>query len=210
MFKIKFGWWPGHWGLKGKTREIAKAEYELSGSDLEIRLLEINADMFEKTEYERKHLEIKKKYGLVTDTEYRQCLANLITDTTNRKIALLEIDKDTGAISKTEYEKQLATLKGKRWVSVINMDFSKGGPLEGSFELDWNDIFIEELKNEGYMGLTDEAIVNQWFMELCKNVALEEFDGVGTFSSDAEANLEAVKRWSGDSTNTPNGRKIYQ
>ena len=42
--KLKFGMMPGHWGLKGKTREIAKAEYELEGFELEERLLEIKQD----------------------------------------------------------------------------------------------------------------------------------------------------------------------
>ena len=44
MFKLPFGTLPGHWGLKGKTREIAKAEYELEGYELKKRLLEIKAD----------------------------------------------------------------------------------------------------------------------------------------------------------------------
>ena len=35
---IPFGWLPGHWGLKGKTKERARAEYELEGYDLEIAL----------------------------------------------------------------------------------------------------------------------------------------------------------------------------
>jgi hypothetical protein len=79
------------------------------------------------------------------------------------------------------------------------MDFGGKKSLEGSFELDWNEIFVESLKKEGYEGLTADSIVNQWFMEVCRNVALEEFDGTGNFSADSEANLETVKRWNSES-----------
>jgi hypothetical protein len=48
-FKLPFGWMPGHWGLKGKTRLRAQAEYELSGMELDLRLAEIDhADDVEK------------------------------------------------------------------------------------------------------------------------------------------------------------------
>lgn len=38
---IPFNWLPGSWGLKGKTYEKARAEYELTGDDLVIRIAEI-------------------------------------------------------------------------------------------------------------------------------------------------------------------------
>ena len=36
MNKIPFGWLPASWGLKGKSRELAEAEYYLSGYELDI------------------------------------------------------------------------------------------------------------------------------------------------------------------------------
>ena len=62
MIKLRFGLMPGHWGLKGKTREIAKAEYELSGYELDIALLEIRKDEVDEKEYKRKLLDIQFKY----------------------------------------------------------------------------------------------------------------------------------------------------
>jgi hypothetical protein len=85
------------------------------------------------------------------------------------------------------------------------MDFAGKGALEGSFELDWNEQFVEKLKSEGYSGPTPDNIVNQWFMEVCRNVAMEEFDGTGNFTADSEANLDAMKRWSSETL--PAGRK---
>ena len=47
MFKIPFNWMPGSFGLKGRTRDIAQAEYELTGYELERRLLDIKKDDLE-------------------------------------------------------------------------------------------------------------------------------------------------------------------
>jgi hypothetical protein len=90
------------------------------------------------------------------------------------------------------------------------MDFSKGNSLEGSFELDWNQPFVDKLTAEGYTGPTPDNIVNQWFMEVCRNVAMEEFDGTGDFTADSEANLETVKRWNSEKESLKNGRKGYK
>ena len=211
MPKIPFNLMPGSWGLKGKTREIAKAEYELIGSELEKKLLSINIDDHNSSEYRRGLLEIKLKYQEITEPEYCRLLADLFEDKTQKELCLLELDKREGKITDTEYSKKLCTLKNEPWVTVINMDFASGkSALEGSFELDWNEQFVEKLKSEGYTGPTPDNIVNQWFMEICRNVALEEFDGTGNFTSDSEANLNAVKRWSSGSETFQDGRKGYR
>ena len=208
MSKLPFGLMPGHWGLKGKTREIAKAEYELSGYELEKRVLEIKQDDLNSDDYKRKELEIKLRYNKITKAEYHRALTDLIVNPKQKALALLELDHREGKISEVDYAKQTATLNGEPWVTVLNMDFAGKTALEGSFELDWNDAFVEKLKKEGYAGPTPDSIVNQWFMEVCRNVALEEFDGTGNFTPDSEANLEAMKRWNSESF--PEGRKGYK
>jgi hypothetical protein len=89
------------------------------------------------------------------------------------------------------------------------MDFNGKNSKEGSFELDWNDAFVEKLKVDGYQGVTPDSIVNQWFMELCRNVAMEEFDGTGDFAADSESNLETLKRWNSQES-FPDGRKAHK
>ena len=207
MFKPKFGMMPGHWGLTGKTREIAKAEYELTGYELEEKLLSLKEDELDPKDFYKKSLDVKLKHKKLTEEEYYRALAEKIEDEGKRNLALLELDYKAGKVDKFDYEKKAATLRGEPWVIVLNMDFSKGSSLEGSFELDWNEFFVEKLKAEGYTGPTPDNIVNQWFMELCKNIALEEFDGTGNFTPDAEANLESYKRWSSETL--PTGKKGY-
>ena len=210
MPKIKFGLLPGHWGLKGKTREIAKAEYELEGYDLEIRLHEIKRDELDPDDWQRKLWGIEVKHGKMSASTYERCLVAQIRDEKQRALAELELDFKEGKVGEIEYNKRSATIKGEPWVTVINMDFTKGSALEGSFELDWNEPFVEKLKAEGYNAVNSEAIVNMWFMELCRNVALEEFDGTGNFTSDSEANLETFKRWNSGTESLDKGRKGYR
>jgi hypothetical protein len=70
--------------------------------------------------------------------------------------------------------KELATEKREPWVAVLDTHVNKDNIRNGFFELDWNEYFVLQLRAEGYTGDTDEAIVDQWFMELCRNVGGEE------------------------------------
>lgn len=209
MSKLPFGVMPGHWGLVGRTREIAKAEYELEpGYDLDVRILEIKKDDYEPAVYEKKFLALSFKWKKLDESQYHRELANRIEDPKQKGLALLELDYREGKLDDREYSKQTATLNDEPWVTVINMDFGGKSALEGSFELDWNDQFVEKLRAEGYQAPTPDVIVNQWFMEVCRNVAMEEFDGTGDFTADSAANLDAVKRW--NSEPLPQGRKGHK
>lgn len=208
MFKMKYGWLPAHWGLKGKTREVAKAEYELTGYELEHRLLEIKKDDLTENEYLSKQIDLSFKHGKITKAQQMRMLVDLVTDPDQKALASVELDYKEGIITDTEYQKQTATLKKEPWVTVISMDFGGKQSLEGSFELDWNDFFVANLIKDGYQGPTPDNIVNQWFMNVCKNVALEEFDGTGNFNADADANFETMKRWN-SSESLDGGRKGY-
>lgn len=265
---IPFWMYPFSWGLKGKTRDIAQAEYELTGKALAKRLLEINRSELSEKEYKTKELNIKLSYGdidkhqydlriadliddqhersvailtltksgydlevaileldhdfltgkeynqrllklklkykLISDSEYYREQISLIEDPVNRALGELELDLKEDKISHTKYEKEKATLKGEPWVSVLDMSFSAEKPEEGSFELDWNEHFVTSLIDAGYSGATHDQIVNLWFMTVCKNVAMEEFGGLGTFDEDVEANLASQEG------NLPAGRKAHK
>lgn len=209
MFKLPFGVLPGHWGLAGKTREIAKAEYELEGFELKKELLRLNADMFTDKQFQTKSIDLLLEFGKIDTSQHLRMLAELIPDDKTKQVALLELDFKEGKITDTEYQKQSATIKGEPWVTVLNLGFGGAKALEGSFELDWNEFFVEDLRAKGYVGPTDDNIVNQWFMEVCRNIAMEEFDGTGDFTADSAANLETMKRWN-SSESLAGGRKGYQ
>ena len=70
--------------------------------------------------------------------------------------------------------KDIATEKKEPWVAVLDTHVNKENIRNGFFELDWNEYFVLQLKTAGYQGDTEEAIVDQWFSELCRNVGAEE------------------------------------
>ena len=70
--------------------------------------------------------------------------------------------------------KELATEKKEPWVAVLDTHVNKENVRNGFFELDWNDYFVLQLRSAGYTGESDEAVVDKWFQELCKNVGAED------------------------------------
>ena len=76
--------------------------------------------------------------------------------------------------------KDRATRKKEPWVGVLNTHVNKENVRNGFFELDWNELFVLKLKQEGYGedGDKDEEIVDRWFRELCANVVVDgDFGG---------------------------------
>lgn len=71
--------------------------------------------------------------------------------------------------------KEEATKKGEPWIDTIGMDVDYDNLADGSFDLDWNDLFIARLIKAGYQGKTDADLVDQWFSAVCRNVALETY-----------------------------------
>ena len=72
-------------------------------------------------------------------------------------------------------DKEKATMKKEPWVGVLNTHVNKENVRNGFFELDWNDYFIVQLKQQGYgvEGDPDEEVVDRWFRELCANVVVD-------------------------------------
>lgn len=72
---IPFWMLPASWGLKGKTRSIAEAEYLYSGKELEEKLAEINADTDEEKEIAK--LGVKLKHEEISQDAYDKAVASI-------------------------------------------------------------------------------------------------------------------------------------
>jgi hypothetical protein len=72
--------------------------------------------------------------------------------------------------------KEIANKRKEAWVDVIGFKVNKDNIRNGFYELDWNEYFITELKQEGYGfdGDPDEEIVARWFRDICINAAAAE------------------------------------
>jgi hypothetical protein len=69
--------------------------------------------------------------------------------------------------------KEIATEKKEPWVAVLDTHVNKDNIKNGFFELDWNEYFVVQLREAGYKGDSEEAVVDAWFGELCRNVGNE-------------------------------------
>ena len=81
--------------------------------------------------------------------------------------------KKTAKPKETQTEKEIATKKGEPYVKVIDTNVNPDNPKLGYFELDWNAHFVQNLKDNGFSGNSDEEIVDHWFSVLCNTIAEE-------------------------------------
>ena len=88
-------------------------------------------------------------------------------------VAAAERAKEAERVAKLS-PKELATEKKEPWVAVLDTHVNKDNIRNGFFELDWNEYFVLQLRAAGYAGESDEAIVDQWFSELCRSVGGDE------------------------------------
>lgn len=72
--------------------------------------------------------------------------------------------------------KERATAKGEPWVAVLDTKVNPENPRNGFFELDWNELFVVQLKQAGYGfdGDPDEEIVDRWFRDVIRTMLEEE------------------------------------
>lgn len=75
MKKLPFWMLPASWGLKGKTRAIAEAEYLYEGKELEEKLAEINAETPEEKEIAK--LAVKLKHEEISQDAFDKAVATI-------------------------------------------------------------------------------------------------------------------------------------
>jgi hypothetical protein len=73
-------------------------------------------------------------------------------------------------------EKNAATAAKEPWVGIVHFDIDPDNLSEGSFELDWNDIFIARLIKYGYRGHNDQEMVDSWFRQISYSMFTDEFE----------------------------------
>lgn len=195
---IPFRWMPGSWGLAGKSYDLAKAYYELTGEDLDRRLIEINIDdpaartrAFRDLDYragkitpydyyksiliygngsEEDFLDLDLNYGIINKEEHTTKLIEMrYPEGVERDIAYLELSAERGEITQFDFEKQRANLLQEPWVRVIDQGFEPDKGIDGVFlEFDWNDYWIDYLRLNGYIG-NEDHVFQQWFQDICNN-----------------------------------------
>lgn len=190
----------------GREKELLIAETTFSGEDLRKKKIEIQFKYGDISDYE-KRIQLA---NILSDKVERE-LALLVVDRDFQKIdvytfdtkaielkysglekdlELVAIDFKHNKISDLEREKKIASLKKEPWVKIVSVDVDKENPGIGSVELDWNQDFIIMLCEHGYAAPTPEKTVDMWFDELCKNIALNAYDGIGDFNEQLDNAVE--------------------
>jgi len=71
-------------------------------------------------------------------------------------------------------DKKTKSKSEEPWVKVLQVNVNPENPKNGFFELDWNNEFVNMLKQNGYTGASEEEIVDRWFQSLCKTIGNEQ------------------------------------
>lgn len=174
-------------------KKTSKKQYDISLLELgfnhgiideqEYELEKINCEIKSKNsvEYKKSILQHELKFDIISREEYDYNILDFIYDKNSydwRK-AKIDLDLKYGKISEQKWNNADATIRGEPYFEVISGKFETKDNESAStgmfaFEYDYNSIFVERLKEEGYTGYTDEQIVDEYFKELCKQLAYEE------------------------------------
>jgi hypothetical protein len=128
---------------------------------------------------------LKDKLG-ITEMEQEAEAAALRRQQEEERIAALQEQK-ANAEEKAEQAahdeelakmspKDRATAKGEPWINVLDVKVNQEDIRNGFFELDWNNLFIQELISNGYGTEQDpeEEIVDRWFRDIVYNMLADE------------------------------------
>lgn len=127
-------------------------------------------------------LDLNQKFNrnLISKEEYKNKLKTLdeelwekLIDDEDEKIEYeLEKKLKTGKISQEEYKKEILTLHKKPYIAILNIKYDEeNGRYE--FEFDWNDFFIEELRENDFNGTTENELIDDWYLAFSTMVASE-------------------------------------
>ena len=133
------------------------------------------------TPEDKEMLHINESYNcnLISKEEYKEKIKNLdkdkwilLLDDDERYVYDLEVKLKEGKITQETYKKEILTIEKKPYISILNIEFDDEQS-QYMFEFDWNEYFINELKDNGFKGVTDEDLVNEWFTAFSAMVASE-------------------------------------
>ena len=102
--------------------------------------------------------------------------------TKNHETTVTEKKKRTNTRTKKTSElseKERATLANEPYIAILKVEVDPNNINSGSFSLDWNSKFAANLARAGYQrkpGESEDVIVDRWFQEVCRNIALEVYE----------------------------------
>ena len=167
-------------------KKLLNIRYRLEPELLEKKLLDLDLRNKKITQYEYdtkinktnvvddndlilNQIDIDIKHNKITEHEGSLKKIDLLhkEDSIEKQLAILDSEYTNKKIEKREYNKRKAILKNEPWAEIVNsgLDLDKG--IEGFyFEMDWNPQWIEFLRLHGYVGHTDDQLIEEWLADL--------------------------------------------
>lgn len=183
----------------GEELAREKAKILKTGTELEIELVEIDEkynkvspevaaykkldlEMIDHTtvDYHLARLKLDEAFKKLTAEEAAYAAIKVQypdDETPEYKLAELELDLKFKKISQNEADKRHATINEAPWFRIIGGEHAMSGDTTRlTFELDWNDFFVEQLVKNGFAGRTDEEIVDQWYSRMCRETIMDDLE----------------------------------
>lgn len=126
-------------------------------------------------------LDLNQRFNknLISKEEYKRKLKPLdeeswekLLDDDERFEYYLERRLKIGKISQEDYKKELLTYQKLPYIAILNIEYDEKNS-QYAFEFDWNEYFIDELKENKFNGVTDNELVDDWFTAFSTMVASE-------------------------------------
>lgn len=159
MAKIPFKWLPASWGLKGKSYELAEANYNYTGRELDYKLLEIEKKFtLSEKEYSLKFNDLQHKYGIITDYELDINNSTINNDNVLSAQDRLMLEFKHNKIDEYEYDKSSVFLEHpdsetvEHKVSMLSVEFKHGKIEKNKFEKT-----VATLKEEPWIDIVDHG-----------------------------------------------------
>jgi hypothetical protein len=147
----------------------AEAYYHLEGEALERRLAEIRLAA-DPPALQQALLQLDVRYQRISPYEAAKQRVTMTQEGIERDLALLAIEHEHGKLNDNAYQKQCALLKNEPWICIVNSGFDPQNGIDGVFfEFDWTPQWIEYLRAHGYVGHTEEQVVDDWFTDVCRS-----------------------------------------
>lgn len=167
-----------------KILEIDLHNDLISEEDYDFAIFELDNKKYNKEDfyYQKKLIELELKWNRISKKDYDykfnslQYEVNSLEWKTNKN----ELDFLYGKINNFQYEKEKCTLKGIPYFEVtkgkLNSSEDKDDDGTGNieFEFEYNKIFVNGLKKAGWPGTTELELVDNYFKEMCRQIADEE------------------------------------
>jgi len=191
--KIPFNLLPASWGLKGKSRQIAEAEYYLSGYELDIKLADIEHGT-DGPGFTKRKILLDREYHRIDQYTADVLLSELEHrgDENAAGLTKLDIDLKYERISQQDFDRKRADLLGEPYMAMPKISWDPVDPSKTYFELDYNTPFVEYLRENGYVGI-DEDVINKWLNDVCTSILSE----MAPVDPEFVSNVRKVRRGDG-------------